>query len=82
MTREEARKIQLQKIDEERKAIMARFDKTVAEINEKKAAAQPVQPTTKPRTFEVDGEQIPYESEKCNDTTVSNAWNAIVDANR
>ena len=78
-TREQARQEMLARIDAERKAIMIEFDATVAEIKANKPAPV-VNPV--PRTFEVDGKQIPYEAEKCNDARVSNDWKAIVDANR
>jgi hypothetical protein len=82
VTREEARKIQLAKIEAERQEIMRRNAETISQLEAKKSNVQPVQTTSRPRTFEVDGEQIPYEAEKCNDSTVSNAWKAIADANR
>jgi len=79
MTREEARQIQNAKDAAWLVEHRAKTAAIIASLNANKPA--PVV-AAKPRTFEVDGEQIPYEVEKCNDTQISNAWLAIAKANR
>lgn len=82
--REEARQKQLAEIEAWRLEQKVKTDALIAEIEAKRATKAAPIATSKPRTFEVDGEQIPYEKPKPlkPDTSISNAWLAITKANR